>query len=242
MIDIEASIGELRSVWGQGPGMHKRQSDMDRYKALIEMVKPRVIVETGLYYGGSQLFFADLVPYHIAIELPDDTRDVNNQTTADYLANRWGLGEPPSNGRIIEGHSFEVYDDVANLARELAEDEPIVVVLDSDHSTETVYGEAIRYCELVTVGSYLVIEDGLLHYLPQKAGAGFQGPNTPHNWFDGDPWIATQRFLAEHPEFELDTEIEQMFPTTQHPGGWLRREVNASELLLGSYGPGDDVA
>ena len=235
MFDVEASIAELRDIWGQGAGIHKRPPDLARYETIINRVKPAVVCETGLYYGGSQLWFAERVPYVINVEN-------NHGTTEDYRNNVHGLGYPPDNGIIVEGHSFEMYDRVAGLARELAGDRPIMVVLDSNHDTETVYGEAIRYCNLVTPGSYLVIEDGLLHYLPQEGGTGFQGPNTPNNWFDGCPLCAIERFLPEHPEFELDTEIEQMFPTTQHPGGWLRREVNATELLLGSYGPGDDVA
>lgn len=220
--------------------MHKRPSDLGRYVEVIKRVKPAVIVETGLYYGGSQLWFADQVPHHIAVELPDTTRDANNQTTADYRANRWGLGLPPENGHIVEGFSYDVYDEVADLAHELADGGPIMVVLDSDHSTETVYREAVLYHQLVTVGSYLVIEDGLLHYLPQEGATSYQGPNTPNNWFNGCPLCATQRFRAENYDFELDAEIEGMFPTTQHPGGWLKRiGVN---VIPTSYGPGDDLA
>lgn len=223
MIDIKASIQELRDIWGQGPGIHKRPNDLLRYEHVIAQVKPAVVVETGLYYGGSQLWFSERVPYHIAVELPDSCRDANNQTTRDYRLNRHGLGFPPDNGFIIEGHSHRVVDKVYELAYRLASGRPILVVLDSDHGTDNVYGEAIRYCGLVTPSSYLVIEDTLLHHLPQKFGAGFQGSNTPHNWFDGDPYLAMQRFLSEYWNFALDVKVDEMFPTGQHPGGWLRR-------------------
>lgn len=223
MVDIEASIQELRKIWGQGPGIHKRPSDLLRYEHIIAQVKPAVVVETGLYYGGSQLWFSERVPYHIAVELPDSCRDERNQTTKDYRANRHGLGNPPVNGFVMEGHSHCVLGQVYELAHMLADGDPILVVLDSEHSTKNVYGEAVRYCSLVTPGSYMVVEDTLLHHLPHKLGAKFQGTHTPHNWFDGDPWIAVQRFLERHPEFAVDVQVEEMFPTTQHPGGWLRR-------------------
>jgi cephalosporin hydroxylase len=216
--DIEASIQELREIWGQGAGIHKRPSDLSRYEILIKRVKPEVIVETGLYYGGSALWFAERVPYIINVE-------INHQTTEDYRNNVHGLGFPPENGIIVEGNSHEVYGEVAALARELADDKPILVVLDSNHDTETVYGEAIRYGQLVQSGSYMVIEDGLLHYLPQEGANGFQGPNTQNNWFNGCPLCATERFLAEQGDhWIVDAEIEDMFPTTQHVGGWLRRK------------------
>ena len=75
----------------------------------------------------------------------------------------------------------------------------------------------------MTPGSYLVIEDTLLAHLPQEGATGFQGPNTPNNWFLGSPKEACDLFLAEHHEFQVDEEINDLFPTTQHPGGWLIR-------------------
>lgn len=224
MTDIEASIAELRAVWGQGPGIHKRPNDLARYDILFERVKPNVLVETGLYYGGSAIHFAERVPHIINVELPDSSRDPDNQTTADYKANRHGLGFPPENGIIIEGHSFEVVDQVEALVKKFGG--PVMVVLNSNHDTETVYGEMVRYNHLVTLGSYMVVEDGLLHYLPiAPMGLG--------NWFDGDPLIAIERFLSENDEFEVDTEIEDMFPTTQFVKGWLRKQRKRGEVQLG---------
>ena len=218
MIDIEASIAELRDIWGQGPGIHKRPPDLARYEALIERVRPRVIVETGLYYGQSAVWFAERVPHVINVE-------INRETTADYLENRHGLSWPPPNASIVLGDSCAVFPRVKELTEQLAEGGPVMVVLDSNHDTETVYNEAMAYCDLVTVGSYLVVEDGLLHFLPQNPGGSFQGANTPHNWFVGDPWLATADFLITEQgrRFACAGEIEDMFPTTQHVDGWLRR-------------------
>lgn len=217
MIDIEASIAELREIWGQGAGIHKRSDDLARYDILFERIKPGVVVELGLYYGGSALHFAPRVPWIINVEL-------NHQTTEDYRNNVHGLGFPPDNGIIIEGHSHEMYEEVAARARELAGDKPIMVICDSDHGTDCVYGELIRYCDLVTSGSYMVCEDTLLHYLPQNPQGGFEGRDTPHNWFIGNPKLALDRFLSEQGgKWVVDQEIEDLFPRSQHPGGWLRK-------------------
>lgn len=213
MIDVDASIAELRQVWGQGPGMHKRPADLDRYEWIIDNIQPQVVVETGLYYGGSQLWFAERVPHVINVEL-------NSETTRDYRNNRHGLGYPPPNGHIVEGHSFDVFPQVAALAAELAGGGPIMVILDSDHDTLTVFGEAVRYGTLVTPGSYLVIEDGLLHYLPSQDNGKFM----IGNWYVGDPKQATERYLELYgDDWEVDTDLENMSPVSMSPGGWLRR-------------------
>lgn len=220
MIDREGSIAGLRAIWNRGPGMHKNPEDLVRYQRVINRVKPKVVVETGLYYGGSQLWFAERVPHVINVEL-------NTETTADYRANRHGLGFPPANGHIVEGNSHEVFDEVAALTKELAGDGPVMVVLDSDHGTNTVYGEMVRYGQLVTPGSYMIVEDGILHYLPV-------GPFLVGNWFDGDPVIAIERYLAEQCDFVLDEELEDMLPTTQHPMGWLVKGAPRAAVLAES--------
>lgn len=213
MIDIEASIAELRKVWGQGPGIHKRPADLARYQHIIDTTHPQVIVETGLYYGGSQLWFAERVPHVINVEL-------DHHAIRDYRGNVHGLGSPPPNGHIIEGHSFEVFPQVASLAHKLADGGPVMVILDSDHDTLTVFGEAVRYGTLVTPGSYLVIEDGLLHYLPAEDNGKF----LVGNWYVGDPKQATERYLKIYgDDWEVDTDLEAMSPITMSPGGWLRR-------------------
>lgn len=190
--------------------MHKTPDDLARYELLIDRLHPEVIVETGLYYGGSHIWFAERVPHVISVEH-------NEETTAGFLRNEWGLGEPPDNGSVILGDSIARFGDVEHLARRLAGDGPILVILDSDHGTEHVWNEIVRYHTLVTCGSYLVVEDGILHHIGP-------GPFKEGNWFDGDPLIAIERFLDAQPDqWDVDLELEDMFPTTQHPSGWLRR-------------------
>lgn len=216
LTDIPASIQELRDIWGQGAGIHKREPDLKRYEVLIERIKPKVVVETGLYYGQSQVWFAKRVPYIINVE-------INRETTADYLSNVHNLEWPPLNGHIVLGDSSTVFPRVKEMVDQIGGD--VLVVLDSNHDTETVFREMKLYSQLVTPGSYMVVEDGLLHFLPQNPGGAFMGAETPHNWFEGDPLLAIQAFMRDNGnDWIVDTDIENMFPTTQHVGGWLRRK------------------
>ena len=169
-----------------------------------------MLVETGLYYGGSQLWFAARIPHVITVE-------ISAPLWLDYCENRHGLGFPPANAVTVLGPSLEVVDQVTELTHRLAGDGPVMVVLDSDHGTRQVLGELLHYGPLVTPGSYMVAEDGILHYLEP-------GPVLQGNWFDGDPLLAVQRFLRERDGWTIDQELEDLYPTTQHPMGWLRRD------------------
>lgn len=209
MRDVGASLAALRKIWYAGPGTHKTPDDLARYETLIARVQPTVLVETGLYYGGSARWFAQRVPHVISVE-------VNASSIEEYHADAYGLGPPAENGLVICGNSHDVYPEVARHADLMAQDGPVMVVLDSDHDTETVYGEMTRYGALVTPGSYMVVEDGILASLPK-------GPRPQGNWFDGDPLQAIERFLAQTDRWIVDDEIEDLYPTTQSPKGWLRR-------------------
>ncbi len=127
----------------------------------------------------------------------------------------------PDNVTIYHGRGDDLAHRIGAVAERYAHGDPIMVVLDSDHSTETVYGEMVAYAPYVTPGSYMVVEDGILaHVAP--------GPFLMGNWFDGDPLEAVERFLPDHPEWLHDSELEEMFPTTQHVGGWLRHRGKVS--------------
>lgn len=199
MRDLAGSVAQLRALWAENPHMHKTPDDLARYQHLIDTVRPYTIVETGLLHGGSAEWFAARAPQVVVIE--------NNPAEI-------ALFDPPANVTIVEGHSHHVADRVADL---VAGAWPVMVILDSDHGTDNVHQEAELYGPLVTPGSYMVIEDGILGYIPV-------GPRLEGNWFDGDPHQAALRFLAEHPDdWTVDTELEDRWPTTQHPHGWLRR-------------------
>lgn len=207
MRDWDASFAELRGVHGSGPGMHKIPNDLARYQWIIDKVKPDVVVECGLYYGGSLLWFAERVPFVISVEL-------NGPWIEDFKTNVHGLGTQPENSLIIEGNSHDVFEQVKEAIP--ADAKTIMVSLDSDHGTATVLGEMRLYSQLVTPGSYMVVEDGILEEFPE-------------NWFDGSPVQAIGEFFKENDDFVVDTELEDMYPTTFHVLGWLRRKDDNSE-------------
>jgi cephalosporin hydroxylase len=85
-----------------------------------------------------------------------------------------------------------------------------MVVLDADHSRDHVLAELRLWSDLVTVGSYLIVEDTNINGHPVYAD------------FGPGPWEAVREFLAERDDFVVDESRHRLL-MTWNPGGYLRR-------------------
>jgi cephalosporin hydroxylase len=206
--DLDGTLAFCRSLWTDTPKSEKLPEDLARHEILIERVKPAVVVETGLHWGYGARWWAQRVPHVVTVE-----RDA--QMVRDWHLETYG--PRPLNVTVLDGDSLRRYDDtIAELAPRLANGGPILVVLDSDHGREHVHAEMERYGNLVTPGSYMVVEDGIYHHFPP-------GPRHVGNFYEGDPLQACERFLADHEDWEVDEELEDLYDRTMNPLGWLRR-------------------
>lgn len=199
MLDLAGSIEEQRTAQGvEVPGMVKTASDLRRYEKLFATVNPAWIVELGTYRGISARWFADTAHCRV---VSVDTHPQVDEDTWDHPDITW-----------MKGNSADPY--IVRLIRGLIDDEgPVVVVCDSDHSAQHVLAEMEAYAHLVTPGSYMVVEDGIVRWLPEQL---------PH-YHDSSPLDAIEVFLREHHEWAPDIALENMLPTTQNPLGYVRR-------------------
>ena len=94
---------------------------------------------------------------------------------------------------------------------------PVLVVLDSNHAASFVTKELDAYAPLVTVGSYVVVEDMKLDRMLR--GIDSKGP-AAKQW--AGPTPAVQAFLRENRHFRADRAMESLW-YTQHPAGFLKR-------------------
>jgi cephalosporin hydroxylase len=165
----------------------------------ISEKRPDLIVETGTYEGGSAFFFATLC------ELLGHGEVISIDIGAIASI-------PHPRITYIEGSSVDpqVFAEVQQHATRIGA-KSILVVLDSNHSAQHVFQELTAYSELVPIGGYLHVQDGVVDEL-EIFRAGRPGP-----------LVAIRRFLDENPAFVRDTEIEQRYVMTAHPHGWLKR-------------------
>jgi len=170
--------------------------DLWVYQEIMQEVRPEVIVECGTAHGGSALYLAWLCESLGKGEVI--TLDVEEK------AGR------PRHPRIAYLRGSSVAPEVVEqVKRALADRAPVMVLLDSDHSKDHVLAELRIYGELVTPGSYLIVEDtNLGHPVRPDFGPG--------------PMEAVEEFLAERGDFARDRSREK-FLLTFNPGGYLRK-------------------
>lgn len=194
---------------------------------LIWTVRPDLIIEAGIAHGGSlilsasQLAMLDMVD---AIERGETINPARPQRKVlgvdiDIRAhNRAAIEAHPMASRIsmIEGSSIDgsIIDQVKAFA---APFKRVMVCLDSNHTHDHVLAELEAYASLASVGSYCVVFDTLVEDLPTEMFS-----NRP--WGPGDnPKTAVHAYLKDHPEFEIDSVIENKLLITVAPDGYLRR-------------------
>jgi cephalosporin hydroxylase len=166
-------------------------------EAIFE-VRPALLIETGTHRGGSAVFYANLF----------DLLGQGRVITVDVQP----LGQPP-HPRVtyLTGSSVapEIFEQVRRAADEAGD--PVMVILDSDHSEGHVFAEMELYGPLVTVGSLMLVQDGVIDLLPSMVSAR------------PGPLPAIRRFVSQHHEFRPDMQRNQKFPISHHPSGWLRK-------------------
>ncbi len=190
--------------------------DLIRYQETLFEIKPDVVIETGIAHGGSLVFVASI------LKLIGKGR-VHGIDIDIRAHNRTAIESHPLFDLITlhEGSSIDSKFKDA-IQADIKPEETVLVTLDSCHTAEHVLAELRLYAELVTVGSYIIVADGLMRHLDGVPGA--------QDWFTHDnPLVAVETFLSENPDFELvdpplgfnESKVEATL--TYWPKGWLQR-------------------
>jgi cephalosporin hydroxylase len=185
--------------------------DIVALQELIWRIQPRAIVETGIAHGGSLVFSASM------LELLGGDRQVIGVDIDIRAHNRDALDAHPMRKRIdlIEGSAIDPAV-VKKIHERVNGRSPVLVILDSNHTHDHVLEELNAYSDLVQAGSYLVVLDTVVEYLPEDTF-----PERP--WGPGNsPGSAVDAFLATNDRFEVDDELEGRIAITTAPRGYLR--------------------
>ena len=192
--------------------------DLIRLQEVLYELQPDVIIETGVFDGGSLLFHASLCEamgkgrvIGIDLELRHGLRE---GLAAHRLAHRITLLEGDSAAPAM----------AADVRSRVAPGESVLVILDSNHTKAHVAAELEAYAPLVTRGSWIIATDGIMRDLHDV-------PHGQSEWTHDQPAAAALEFLARHPEFEMrqpewkenTSSLSQNI--TYWPDGWLRRKA-----------------
>lgn len=162
-------------------GCVKVWEDLDRYRAVLRLTRPTLVIETGTYTGASAAWFADRVPKVLTIDV---------QEQVDRLL--------PRNVVTLVGDSAS--DHIVSLVRRMAARYArVMVVLDSDHSAGHVASEIDAYGPLVTPGCHLVVEDAITRWMPGENDHGSPMDAIESRLIDNPDWSHDDVVMARHP-------------------------------------------
>ena len=203
--------------------------DLQALQEVIWSVKPDLIIETGIAWGGTLVFNASMLAIlevcgaiergHV-IGIDIDIRPHNRKSIAEH----------PLASRIttIEGSSVDkrIVRQVAKLASRYRR---VMVCLDSDHTHDHVLAELEAYAPLVSRGSYCIVGDTVIEDAPESMVS-------MRPWGKGNsPKSALREYLArldtegrkcangQPLAFEIDHHIEDKIVLTGSPDGYLKR-------------------
>lgn len=191
--------------------------DIMAMQELIWQVQPDLIIETGIAHGGSLIFFASMLELNAACGGPNDA-EVLGVDIDIRPHNREAIEAHPMFRRIsmIQGSSIAP-EIIAQVQARAVDKKRILISLDSNHTHDHVLAELQAYAPLTSVGSYCVVFDTVIEDMPAE-----MFPDRP--WGPGDnPKTALRSYLKEHPEFEINRQINNKLLISVAPDGYLKR-------------------
>lgn len=211
--------------WASRPIVQYPQ-DIVAFQEIVYKVRPNLIIETGIAHGGSLVLSASMlamIEYADAIAAGQNSLDLQNPKSKVV-----GIDIRDHNKEIISAHSFanriemikgssveaNVIDEVYEYAKGF---DNILVYLDSNHTHEHVLAELNAYASLVSVGSYIIVSDTIIEFMPEgscKNRAWGKG-NSPHS--------AVLEFLQTNNSFEIDKSYNDKLLITAAYDGYIRR-------------------
>lgn len=169
------------------------------YQMIINEVKPDLVIEIGTNIGGGALYIADLLDSNgIGILHTIDIVDMVDPKVKEHSRIKF----------FAEG--WENYDLTLTKGYER-----ILIIEDASHMYKDSIGILNKFHQIVSVGSYFIIEDGIINELGLEKE------------YEGGPLKAVREFLPIHPEYSVDRKWCDMFGknATFNVNGYLKKMI-----------------
>ncbi|HEX5446336.1 MAG TPA: CmcI family methyltransferase [Pirellulales bacterium] len=191
------------TTW-MGVACQKSPSDLWNYQEILFDLKPSLVIEFGTNYGGSALYFANVMrqigqPFKV---LSVDISHYNLEPAAR------------ADSDILFVESSSTVPAIAERIQSLKSEYPgkIFAILDSAHTMDHVLNEMKLLRPILSAGDYLLVEDSMLN-----------GHPVVPLWGPG-PYEAIEAYEQEFPnDYTHDLARENKFGWTQAPYGYLIR-------------------
>lgn len=201
-----------QTEWLGEPILNPAQ-DMFARQEIIYKTRPDYIIELGVAWGGSLLFYSTLMEVlggkkviGVDIFMPDDL--VKRLKNKGKISNRIVF----INGSSTEEKTLKTIKSIIGKSRKL------LIILDSNHTHDHVLKELKMYSPLVGKGFYLVCDDTFAERLRPTSKINRDRPWSPGN----SPLTALREFMKENNRFKADTELGNKLLISCNPDGYLK--------------------
>jgi cephalosporin hydroxylase len=176
----------------------KSPFDYVMYQMIISDLKPDLIIEIGTNCGGSSLYLADLLEINGKGII--HTVDIVDQVKSDLVK------QHPRIERFLGGYLQYDTSITSNFER-------ILVIDDGSHKYEDVIQAMNIFKNIVSVDSFMIIEDGSLSWMGWEER------------YNGGPLKAINEFISLNENYEIDRKWCDFYGknVTLNPNGFLKR-------------------
>lgn len=188
---------DLQQKW-MGEKIIKSPFDCWIYQEIIHKTRPDFIIELGVMFGGSSLFFANMLDLIDHGELIGIDIDLSKATEIDHP-------------RITYLEASSTAPETIQKLKSIIGNKSCLVIADSDHEKGHVLKELELYAQFIPIGGYLVAEDSI------------NDPMKFHPVPNEGPQAAAIEFLKDNNSFIADTYYAEKYILSINPYGYLKR-------------------
>lgn len=194
----------------KGETMIQTPDDILAFQEIIYKTRPEVVIEIGIAWGGSMLFYETLarnssIKKIIGIDLfiPRD------------LKKRINLKSNKSKKIIlIEGSSLD-HNILSKIRKITKKYKNFFIHLDSDHTSEHVFKELVIYSKFLNSNNYIVVGDTIVADVPMQK-------HRPRKWTKiNNPFFGLKKFLKNNKKFKIDNTMNFRQLLTNQPSGYI---------------------
>lgn len=201
-----------QSKWFGEPILNPAQDIMARQEIIFQ-TRPDYIIELGVAWGGTLLFYSTLMEVLggkkiIGIDKFMPTDLIQRIKTNKRLAKRIVL---------INGGTTEM-ETVEKVKKIVGKNRRTLIILDSNHTHDHVLQELEIYSKLVGKGYYLICDDTFVEDIKGPSKINKDRPWGPGN----NPETARREFMKNNKRFKVDEILRNKLLISCNPNGYLK--------------------
>lgn len=194
-----------------GSAILQTPDDILTKQEILYKTRPEVIIETGVCWGGSILFYNTL-SHEIPIKKIIGIDTYIPKPLEKFLKKKCG-----KKLELIRGDSasMSTYEKIKKLKKKY---KGCFIHLDSFHTFEHVYKELNIYSNFLKKKDYLVVGDTIVNDIPNQK-------HRPRVWNKkNNPMLALKKFLKINKNFYIDHDINKKQLLTNNPKGYIKKK------------------